>query len=185
MGGKATGKKDLGLLAMTYGNTYVAHIAIGARDNQTLAALREAESYPGPSLIIAFAHCIAHGYSLIDGLEHQKMAVETGYWPLFRYDPRRAERGENPLQLDSPAPKSDLVKYTKTENRFRLLEKKNPKRSQELDRLAQAEVHKRFAFYQKLAMTQAAAGAAPAVPAPKAPAPKNGDSPVIKSVTSG
>jgi pyruvate-ferredoxin/flavodoxin oxidoreductase len=185
MGGKATGKKDLGLLAMTYGNTYVAHIAIGARDNQTLAALREAESFPGPSLIIAFAHCIAHGYSLIDGLEHQKMAVETGYWPLFRYDPRRAERGENPLQLDSPAPKSELVKYTKTENRFRLLEKKDPNRSQELDRLAQAEVYKRFAFYQKLAATQAAAGAAPAVPAPKAPAPKNGDGPSIKSVTSG
>jgi pyruvate-ferredoxin/flavodoxin oxidoreductase len=186
MGGKAVGKKDLGLLAMTYGNTYVAHIAIGARDNQTLAALREAESYPGPSLIIAFAHCIAHGYSLIDGIEHQKAAVETGYWPLFRYDPRRAERGENPLQLDSPAPKADLVKYTKTENRFRLLEKKNPERSQELDRLAQAEVHKRFAFYQKLATTQAAAGAASAVPAPKAPvAPKNGDGPSIKSVTSG
>ena len=185
MGGKAIGKKDLGLLAMTYGNTYVARISIGARDNQTLAALREADSFPGPSLVIAFAHCIAHGYSLIDGLEHQKMAVETGYWPLFRYDPRRAERGENPLQLDSPAPKTELIKYTKTENRFRLLEKKNPERSAELDRMAQAEVHKRVAFYQKLAATQGA-GAAPAALAPKAPAPKNGDGPsTVKSVTSG
>src|SRR5664280_703822 len=187
MGGKTVGKKDLGLLAMTYGNTYVACISIGARDNQTLAALREAESYPGPSLIIAFAHCIAHGYPLIDGLEHQKLAVETGYWPLYRYDPRRAERGENPLQLDSPAPKSELVKFTKTENRFRLIEKKNPERAHELDRLAQAEVHKRVAFYQKLAASQTATpGTAPAAPLPKAAAPRNGDGPsTIKSVTSG
>ena len=185
MGGKSAGKKDLGMLAMTYGTVYVARVAIGARDTQTLAALREAESYPGTSIVIAYAHCIAHGYSLIGGLEHQKMAVETGYWPLFRYDPRRTERGENPLQIDSPAPKTELVKFTKTENRFRQLEKKNPERSQELDRLAQAEIHKRFAFYQKLAATQAASGAASAVPAPKAPAPKNGDAPAIKSVTSG
>ena len=190
MGGKAIGKKDLGLLAMTYGSIYVARVAIGARDNQTLAALREAESYPGPSLVIAFAHCIAHGYSLTDGIEHQKLAVETGYWPLFRYDPRRAERGENPLMLDSPAPKGELTQYTKSENRFRMLEKKDPARSQELDRLAQAEVHKRFAFYHKLASVQAASGgvsasATPTIPAPK-PAPKNGDGPAtIKSVTSG
>ena len=185
MGGKATGKKDLGLLAMTYGSVYVARVAIGARDNQTLAAFREAESFPGPSIIIAFGHCIAHGYSLTDGLEHQKLAVETGYWPLFRYDPRRADRGENPLVLDSPAPKIDLVKYTKSENRFRMLEKKDPARALEIDRLAQAEVTKRVAFYQKLAATSAAAGAAPAVPAPK-PAPKNGDGPgAVKAVTSG
>ena len=187
MGGKAVGKKDLGMLAMTYGTVYVARVAIGARDNQTLAALREAESYPGPSLIIAFAHCIAHGYSLIDGLEHQKMAVETGYWPLFRFDPRRAERGENPLQLDSPAPKVELVRFTKTENRFRQIEKKNPERAKEFDRMAQAEVQKRVAFYQKLAATQVAAcPAVAAPPAPKAPAPRNGDGPsATKSVTSG
>jgi pyruvate-ferredoxin/flavodoxin oxidoreductase len=190
MGGKATGKKDLGLLAMTYGSIYVARIAMGARDNQTLTALREAEAYPGPSLIIAYAHCISHGYSLIDGIEHQKLAVDTGYWPLFRYDPRRAERGENPLVLDSPAPKTELTKYTKSENRFRMLEKKNPARFQELGRLAQAEVHRRFAMYQKLASTQTSGGAAavagPAVPAPKPPAPKNGDSAgTTKSVTSG
>ncbi len=185
MGGKAIGKKDLGLLAMTYGSIYVARVALGARDNQTLAAFREAESYPGPSLIIAFAHCISHGYSLTDGIEHQKLAVETGYWPLFRYDPRRADRGENPLVLDSAAPKGDLTRYTKSENRFRILEKKNPERSHELDRLAQAEVQKRFATYQKLAATPAPAAPPPAVPLPKPP-PKNGDgSGTIKSVTSG
>ncbi len=185
MGGKSIGKKDLGLLAMTYGNIYVARVALGARDTQTLAALREAESYPGPSLVIAFAHCISHGYSLTDGIEHQKLAVETGYWPLFRYDPRRAERGENPMVLDSPAPKGELTHYTKSENRFRMLEKKNPERSHELDVLAQAEVYKRFAYYQKLAANPAPAAPAPAVPPPKPP-PKNGDGPVtIKSVTSG
>jgi len=190
MGGKAIGKKDLGLLAMTYGSIYVARVALGARDTQTLAAFREAESYPGPSLIIAFAHCISHGYSLTDGIEHQKMAVETGYWPLFRYDPRRADRGENPLMLDSPAPKSELAKFTKTENRFRMLEKKDPARSHELDRLAQAEVQKRFAFYQRLASMQASGSAVSvnvpvAIPVPKPP-PKNGDGPgTIKSVTSG
>ena len=185
MGGKATGKKDLGLLAMTYGSVYVARVALGARDNQTLTAFREAESYPGPSIIIAFGHCIAHGYSLIDGIEHQKLAVETGYWPLFRYDPRRAERGDNPLVLDSPAPKTELTRYTKLENRFRMLEKKDPERAHELDRLAQAEVQKRVAFYQKLAAAPAPAAPGPAVPAPQ-PAPKNGDGPAtIKSVTSG
>jgi pyruvate-ferredoxin/flavodoxin oxidoreductase len=190
MGGKATGKKDLGLLAMTYGNIYVARVAIGARDNQTLAAFREAEQYPGPSLIIAYAHCISHGYSMTDGIEHQKLAVETGYWPIFRYDPRRAERGENPLQLDSPAPKTELTRYTKTENRFRMVEKKDPARAAEFDRLAQAAVQQRVAFYQKMAAAPAAgtpalAAAAPAIPTPKPP-PKNGDGgPTIKSVTSG
>ena len=140
---------------------------------------------PGPSLVIAFAHCIAHGYSLTDGIEHQKLAVETGYWPLFRYDPRRAERGENPLVLDSPAPKGELTHYTKSENRFRMLEKKNPERSHELERLAQAEVYKRFAYYQKLAATPPPAAPAAAAPGPKAP-PTNGDGPArIKSVTSG
>jgi pyruvate-ferredoxin/flavodoxin oxidoreductase len=168
----------------------VARVAIGARDNQTLAAFREAEQYPGPSLIIAYAHCISHGYSMTDGIEHQKLAVETGYWPIFRYDPRRAERGENPLQLDSPAPKTELTRYTKTENRFRMVEKKDPARAAEFDRLAQAAVQQRVAFYQKMAAAPAAgtpapAAAAPAIPTPKPP-PKNGDGgPTIKSVTSG
>ncbi len=185
MGGKATGKKDLGLLAMTYGSVYVARVAIGARDNQTLTAFREAESFAGPSIIIAYGHCINHGFSLTDGLEHQRLAVETGYWPLFRYDPRRADRGENPFLLDSPAPKTELAKFTATENRFRIVERKDPVRAQELGRLAQADVNRRIAFYQKLAATTAAPGAAPAVPAPKPP-PRNGDGAASpKSVTSG
>jgi pyruvate-ferredoxin/flavodoxin oxidoreductase len=187
MGGKATGKKDLGLLAMTYGHIYVARVAIGAKDNQTLAAFREADQYPGPSLIIAYSHCISHGFSLTDGIEHQKIAVETGYWPLLRYDPRRADRGENPLLLDSPAPKTELAKFMKAENRFRMIEKKDPAKAQEFERQAQADVHRRVAFYQKLASTPAAGSPAPApaAPAPKPP-PKDGNGgATTKSVTSG
>ncbi len=103
-GGKPMGKKDLGLIAMTYGNIYVASVAMGAKDEQTLRAFIEAESYPGPSLIIAYSHCIAHGIALDlgVGMRQQKMAVETGQWLLYRYDPRRTAAGENPLQLDSP-----------------------------------------------------------------------------------
>ena len=103
-GGKPMGKKDLGLIAMSYGNIYVASVAMGAKDEQTLKAFIEAESYPGPSLIIAYSHCIAHGIALDTGVgaRQQKLAVDSGQWLLYRYDPRRAERGENPLQLDSP-----------------------------------------------------------------------------------
>jgi len=165
MGGKATGKKDLGMLAMTYGSIYVARVAIGARDNQTLAAFREADAYDGPSLIIAYAPCISHGFSLLDGIEHQKTAVETGYWPLFRYDPRRADRGENPLQLDSAAPKTELSKFMQSENRFRMIAKKNPERAAELEKIAQAGVTQRFSLYQKLAASATAAAPAAAKPA--------------------
>ena len=106
-GGKPMGKKDLGLIAMSYGNIYVASVAMGAKDEQTLKAFVEAESYPGPSLIIAYSHCIAHGIAIDLGIgaRQQKLAVESGQWLLYRYDPRRAARGENPLQLDSAAPK--------------------------------------------------------------------------------
>ena len=107
-GGKPAGKKDLGLIAMSYGNIYVASVAMGAKDEQTLRAFVEAESYPGPSLIIAYSHCIAHGIALDQGVgaRQQKLAVESGQWLLYRYDPRRTEAGENPLQLDSGAAKS-------------------------------------------------------------------------------
>ncbi|WP_404424134.1 pyruvate:ferredoxin (flavodoxin) oxidoreductase [Nibricoccus sp. IMCC34717] len=166
MAGKATAKKDLGLLAMTYGSVYVARIAMGAKDAQTLNAIREAEAYPGPSLIIAYSHCIAHGYNLADGMEHQKMAVDTGYWPLYRYDPRRADRGENPLQLDSAAPKIDLTELTRSENRYKQIERLSPDLVRDFEAKAQAGVRQRFAFYQQLA---AQVGTKPA-PAP-APAP--------------
>ena len=107
-GGKPAGKKDLGLIAMSYGNIYVASVAMGAKDEHTLKAFVEAESYHGPSLIIAYSHCIAHGIALDTGIgaRQQKLAVESGQWLLYRYDPRRAERGENPLQLDSGAAKA-------------------------------------------------------------------------------
>ncbi|MDR0901868.1 MAG: pyruvate:ferredoxin (flavodoxin) oxidoreductase [Opitutaceae bacterium] len=124
--GKPGGKKNLGMLAMTYGNVYVASVALGARDAQTLNAIREAESYDGPSLIIAFSHCIAHGFNLTQGMDHQKLAVDTGYWPLYRYDPRRAAKGENPLVLDSAAPKTELTALTRSENRYAQLARRTP-----------------------------------------------------------
>src|SRR5207237_723601 len=118
--GKATAKKDLGLLAMAYGKVYVAHVAMGANDQQTLHAFLEAEAYDGPSLIIAYSHCIAHGIEMTTGMQNQKMAVDTGHWLLYRYHPERALRGENPLQLDSRAPKVAIEKYLAMENRFKM-----------------------------------------------------------------
>src|SRR5213592_2536779 len=101
VGGKPAGKKDLGLIAMTYGNAYVASVAMGARDEHTLKAFLEAESFDGPSLIIAYSHCIAHGIDMGTAMQHQKVLVDSGQWLLYRYDPRRAAKGEKPLQLDS------------------------------------------------------------------------------------
>ncbi len=160
-GGKPVAKKDLALLAMQYGHVYVARVAFGAKDSQTLAAIREAEAYPGPALILAYSHCIAHGFPLHLGLEQQKLAVDTGYWPLFRFDPRVAERGEIGLKLDSGAPKTDLAKFMANETRFGILRNVDPKRADELAALAQAQVRKHFALYQHLAT-------APAAPAPAA-----------------
>jgi pyruvate-ferredoxin/flavodoxin oxidoreductase len=151
MAGKAVPKKDLGLIAASYGSVYVARIAIGAKDGHAVSALREAESYDGPSLVIAYSHCVAHGYSLTQGLEQQKRAVACGYWPLFRYDPRRAERGENPMKLDSAAPKGLLSDFTRNETRFQMLERINPERSAMLHEMAAASVKDRFALYQQLA----------------------------------
>jgi pyruvate-ferredoxin/flavodoxin oxidoreductase len=160
--GKATGKKDLGLMAMAYGHVYVAKIAFGAKDVQTVKAFQEAESYNGPSLIIAFSHCIAHGYDLAYGIEQQKLAVDTGYWPLFRYDPRRAAKGETPLQLDSAPPKQPLTTYTLNETRFRMVEQANPERFKGLMETAQQQLHARFALYEQMAkLAVKATGAAP------------------------
>ncbi len=166
-GGKAGAKKDLALIAMQYGHIYVAHVAFGAKDSQTIAALREAEAYPGPALVIAYSHCIAHGFSLHLGLEQQKLAVDSGYWPLFRYDPRRAAAGEQPLRLDSPAPKIELGKFTGNETRFSVLKHIAPERALELSSRAQIRVHENFAHYQHLA----SAGKKPAAPEPKPVAP--------------
>lgn len=149
--GKATGKKDLGLIAMNYGNVYVARVAMGAKDTQTVNAIYEAMRHPGPSLIIAYSHCIAHGYNMASGFEQQKLAVETGTWPLYRYDPARAETGDNPLKLDSRKPKQPLYVYTDNEARFRMLKMKDPVRAKELGKIAQAFVDERFELYDRLA----------------------------------
>jgi pyruvate-ferredoxin/flavodoxin oxidoreductase len=150
-GGKATGKKDIALMAMQYGHVYVARVAFGAKDGQTLQALREAEAYDGPALVIAYSHCIAHGYNLAHGLDQQKLAVDTGYWPLFRYDPRRVAQGQSALHLDSPPPKADLAKFTAGETRFGMLQAIAPKRAEEFAATAQAALKTRYALYQHLA----------------------------------
>jgi pyruvate-ferredoxin/flavodoxin oxidoreductase len=164
-GGKGTAKKDLGLMAMTYGHVYVASVAMGARDEHTIRAFLEAESYPGPSLILAYSHCIAHGIDMARGMEHQKLAVESGRWLLYRHDPRRAARGENPLQLDSRTPRRSLQEAMEAENRFRMLRYQQPERAQALARAAAAERDRRLAIYQALA-TPPASGPAVAPPAP-------------------
>jgi pyruvate-ferredoxin/flavodoxin oxidoreductase len=151
MAGKPTGKKDLGMMAMAYGNTYVAHVAFGAKDVQTVKAFVDAEAYPGPSIIIAYSHCIAHGYDMADGLGQQKLAVDTGYWPLYRFDPRRAATGESPLIMDSAAPKVELSKYTGNEMRYRVVEQMDPARFKMLSEHAQREVTTRFSVYEQLA----------------------------------
>ncbi|MBZ0270912.1 pyruvate:ferredoxin (flavodoxin) oxidoreductase [bacterium] len=149
--GKTTPKKDLGMLAMSYGHVYVAHVAFGARDAQTVRAFVEAEAHRGPSLIIAYAHCIAHGYDLSQGAEHQRLAVQSGVWPLFRFDPHRMSRGEPPLVLDSPAPTVRVADYMRREGRFRMVELADPRRYQQLLESAERETNARFAIYQQLA----------------------------------
>jgi pyruvate-ferredoxin/flavodoxin oxidoreductase len=149
--GKAVGKKDLGMIAMNYGNVYVARVAMGAKDTQTVNAIYEAMRHPGPSLIIAYSHCIAHGYNMAQGMEQQKLAVSTGSWPLYRFDPQRAASGMNPLKLDSRRPKEPLYVYTDNEARFRMLKMKDPERAKELGRKAQNFVNERYALHERLA----------------------------------
>jgi pyruvate-ferredoxin/flavodoxin oxidoreductase len=159
-GGKPIAKKDLGLIAMTYGNIYVASVAMGAKDEQTLRAFVEAESYPGPSIIIAYSHCIAHGIAVDMGIgaRQQKLAVDSGQWLLYRYDPRRAEAGENPLQLDSPVAKTRLQDYLLSENRFKMLTKSKPEEAKKLFAQAQIDVERRWKFYEFLAKRDTKAG---------------------------
>jgi len=149
--GKATAKKDLGLMAMTYGHVYVASVAMGARDEHTLRAFLEAESYPGPSLILAYAHCTAHGIAMAQGMAHQKAAVDSGRWLLYRHDPRRRERGLNPLQLDMGSPHRDLAEAMALETRFSRLSLDQPQRAAELVRLAETALQRRWALYRALA----------------------------------
>jgi pyruvate-ferredoxin/flavodoxin oxidoreductase len=149
--GKQLRQKDLGMLAIGYGNIYVARIAMGASDTQTLRAFLEAESYDGPSLIVAYSHCIAHGYDMKYGLEQQKKATMSGHWPLYRYDPRRVAQGQPGLVLDSKAPSIPLEEYMYAETRYRMLSQTNPDEARRLLKLAQEDVQASWQRYEQLA----------------------------------
>ncbi len=148
--GKPMRKKDLSLMALMYGNVYVARVAMGSNDAQTVRAFLEAESYNGPSIIIAYSHCIEHGIDMSQGAQHQKVAVETGYWPLFRFDPRLEHDGKNPFRLDSKAPKGNVGDFTSLETRFNMLKKTHPERVKFLMELAQEDVNVRWKMYEQL-----------------------------------
>jgi pyruvate-ferredoxin/flavodoxin oxidoreductase len=150
-GGKPTPKKDLAMMAMNYGNVYVAQVAMGSNDLQTLRALLEAEAYDGPSIVIAYSHCIAHGINMAKGMDNQKAAVDSGYWPLFRFNPDNVAEGKNPLKLDSKAPKIKLEDYAYKETRYKMLTKFNPEGAKELMKQAQAEVLKKWKVYEQMA----------------------------------
>jgi pyruvate-ferredoxin/flavodoxin oxidoreductase len=150
-GGKPLGKKDLGLHAINYGNVYVAAVAMGANDQQTVKAFLEAESYDGPSIIIAYAHCIAHGINMTAGMQHQKAAVNCGHWPLYRFDPRLAEQGKNPLLLDSKAPSIPVKDYAYSETRYKMLSLSQPEQAKKLIELAQNDAKARYQYYLQLA----------------------------------
>ncbi|MGB8980482.1 MAG: pyruvate:ferredoxin (flavodoxin) oxidoreductase [Anaerolineales bacterium] len=151
MGGKGMPKKDMGLIAMSYGYVYVARVAMGANDQQTLRAFLEAEAYDGPSLIIAYSHCIAHGYDLARGLEQQKLAVQSGYWPLYRYDPRLANEGKNPLLIESKEPSIPLSQYAYNETRYKMLVQMDEARAEKLMEEAQHDAKSRWTLYQQMA----------------------------------
>lgn len=150
-GGKGNAKKDLGRLAINYGNVYVAQIAMGANDTQTLKAFREAESYRGPSLIIAYSHCIAHGINMTKGLLQQKRAVESGHWPLYRFDPRLAEAGQNPFQLDSAPPSLPLEEYYYSETRYSVLKQTDPATAARLIKEAKHDIQNQWQALQDMA----------------------------------
>jgi pyruvate-ferredoxin/flavodoxin oxidoreductase len=150
-GGKPGSKKDLGLIAMTYGDVYVAQIAMGASDSQTIRAIMEAEAYEGPSIVIAYSHCIAHGYNLVMGLEQQKAAVQSGHWPIYRFNPDLKLEGKNPFQLDCKAPSLELDKYIYNETRYKMLTLSQPELAAELLKGAKADVADRWRLYSYLA----------------------------------
>jgi len=150
-GGKPLAKKDLGMMAMAYGSVYVARVAFGANRAQTVRAFNEADEYPGPSLIIAYAHCINHGLDLRKGISQQKLAVDSGAWTLFRYNPLLKAQGKNPLQLDSKEPTADIADYMYNEIRFRALKAAGPERAAQLLEVARRDAKERYAFYKYLA----------------------------------
>jgi pyruvate-ferredoxin/flavodoxin oxidoreductase len=137
-------------MAMAYGNIYVAQVALGAKDAQTLKALQEAEAYPGPSLVIAYSPCIAHGFEMSCALDHEKAAVDSGYWPLYRFDPRRADAGLPALTIDSPAPKSDVAQFMAGETRFRVTDARDHERYEELVTHLRDQITHRLERYKEL-----------------------------------
>jgi pyruvate-ferredoxin/flavodoxin oxidoreductase len=154
IGGKQTAKKDLAMEAANYGSVYVARVAMGGNDLHTVRAFQEAESYEGPSIVIAYSHCIAHGYDLTFGLAQQRAAVRCGYWPLMRYDPRLRELGKNPFQLDSPRPTVPFKEYAYQEARYTMLARSDPEGAREVLARAQQDVERQWRIYEnRAAMT--------------------------------
>jgi len=145
--GRPSAKKDLAAMAIAYGSVYVAKIAMGSSDTQTVKAFLEAEAYNGPSLIIAYSHCIAHGYDMAHGLNQQKSAVTSGYWPLFRYNPDLAAEAKNPFQLDSRTPTTALKDFIYNETRYTMLAKSSPEQAKKLLALAEHDVESRWKLY--------------------------------------
>jgi len=161
-GGKPGPKKDLGLMAMSYGNVYVASVAMGAKDEHTLKAFLEAEAYDGPSIIIAYSHCIAHGVDMTTAMSDQKVAVESGQWLLYRYNPEREAQGENPLVLDSRAPTRKVQEYLLQQTRFKMLTKSKPEDAERLWKLAQQDAERRYRMYEYMAARKTEPAAATA-----------------------
>ena len=151
--GKGTAKKDLGAIARAYGNVYVAQVAMGANDLQTTKALLEADAWPGPSLVIAYSTCIAHGIDMSRSMSHQRDAVRSGYWPLYRFHPSEVESGV-PFKLDSSAPSIPVADFVASETRFAVLKRSDPERAAELAELAQADADERWRYYQQLAAVE-------------------------------
>jgi len=150
-GGKATAKKDLALLAMDYGNVYVAHVAYAGKDTQTLSAFLEAEAHDGPSIIIAYSPCIAHGVDMSNNHRQQNLAVKSGHWPLFRFDPNKIKQGKNPMHLDSAEPSIPYRDFVMTETRFSMLWQSHPEDAEAFLKQAQQDVRNRYRYYQQLA----------------------------------
>jgi pyruvate-ferredoxin/flavodoxin oxidoreductase len=150
-GGKEARKKDLGLMAVAYGNVYVGQVAMGANPAQTVRTFLEAESYPGPSLILAYSHCIAHGIDMSTSMTHQKDAVNSGFWPLYHYDPRNAQEGEHAFRLDSHKPRVQFRDFALKEGRFAMLARSNPQHAEHLIKLAQRDIDDVWHFYEQMA----------------------------------
>ncbi len=150
-GGKQARRKDLGMLAVSYGSVYVAQVAMGANPAQTIRAFTEAESYPGVSLILAYSHCIAHGINMTTSMTHQKDAVQSGFWPVYHYDPREANADGHPFHLDSRAPRKTFRDFAMQEGRFAMLMRSKPEEAERLFQLAQQDINDQWHYYEQMA----------------------------------